>query len=629
MSRHKVSAVQSKAITCGNGPVRVLAGPGSGKTFTIIQRILYLIRKKGVAPKEILTVTFTKAAAKEMQQRYLAELKQEGIQIPSDENVSFGTLHGICYHILNSSGSFSRFSLIQEYEKRTIAEIVLRNTGLFQASFCENNLSDVITDFLDAVSRFKNGLSIAAPLETIPMEKLISEYQSYLSAKQLLDFDDMILKCLTILQSNSSLQKSWQNRFRYLLVDEFQDINEMQYQVLKLLAFPWQNLFVVGDDDQSIYGFRGAFPCIMEQFLLDFPSASSFLLNENYRCAKEIATLSQKVIAGNENRIKKELSASKDGGCVTWFYAENRKEEEKKLVSEIKGLAIAQQSNCAVIVRTNREAGLYASLLKRNGIPVWEKRKGRDIFHHFILEDICAFLCFLREGRKRKDFMKFMQRSELFLSPHALTEEVVTKEGLLCYYQRHPLMQDKIKKLFDHFDTAASFQPHLAVRYFCKIMGYEEAVKKQKNYGGNQEEAQEDILPVLQEIQQLFCTMGKEEAVKEFLKRKEREYRQKEDLPHGKGKAHDGDIVWKCAEGVHILTMHGAKGLEFDTVFLPDLNEGVIPGRNCKTKEEKEEERRLLYVAITRAENHLFLYYTGERNRQLSSLLTAVLPHRQ
>lgn len=462
MSRRKESSVQLKAITCKDGPVRVLAGPGSGKTFTIIQRILYLIRKKGVPPKEILTVTFTKAAATEMQQRYLTEIRQEGSTVLSNETVTFGTLHSICYHILNNSGAISRFSLIQEPEKRKIAEMILKNAGLFRDSSCKNSLSDFITEFLDAVSRYKNGLPIrsnslllsllqenAALQEKISVEKLISEYRSYLLTKQLLDFDDMILKCRNLLQDNLILRKNWQKRFRYLLVDEFQDINEIQYHVLKLLAGPEHNLFVVGDDDQSIYGFRGAYPGIMKQFLLDFPDAVSLLLNENYRCAKDITLFSQRVIAGNANRIPKEIHAVKNGGRVIWFFAESRKEEERKLVSDMKALSAKQQNDCAVIVRTNREAGLYAALLKRNG----------------------------------------------------------------------------------------------------------------------------------------------------------------------------------CS--VPVLTMHGAKGLEFDTVFLPDLNEGVIPGRNCRTKEEKEEERRLLYVAITRAKNHLFLYYTGERNRLLTPFLRGILiPHR-
>lgn len=447
MNRHKISSVQLKAVTCKDGPVRVLAGPGSGKTYTIIQRILYLTRIKGILPKEILTVTFTKAAAAEMQQRYLAEIKQKEKERPFDEHVSFGTLHSICYHILNSSGSISRFSLIQESEKRKITEMLLRNTGLLRDASYENSLSDFITEFLNAVSRYKNGLPLenTALREEIPLKRLFFKYQSYLSEKHLLDFDDMILKCRNLLQENIFLRKQWQKRFRYLLVDEFQDINEIQYQVLKLLAAPEHNLFVVGDDDQSVYGFRGAFPDIMKQFLLDFPDAASVLLNENYRCAGNITAFAQRVIERNENRIEKEMHAKKSGGRVVWFFAESRKAEEVKLVSDIKALPENQQNDCAVIVRTNREAGLYAALLKRNG---------------------------------------------------------------------------------------------------C-------------------------LVPV--------------------------------------------------------LTMHGAKGLEFDAVFLPDLNEGVIPARGCKTKEEKEEERRLLYVAVTRAKNHLFLYYTKERNRRLTPFLEGIL----
>lgn len=617
MNRRNPSKVQLKAIMCGNGPVRVLAGPGSGKTFTIIHRILYLIQKQGVSPGEILTVTFTKAAAEEMQGRYRHENPGKP-HSPSAETVSFGTLHGICYHILNSYGKINRFSLIKESEKRKIAEVILQNTESTGNRFRKNNLYDFVTEFLNEVSRHKNGLS---QKEDSIFQKLFSEYQSYLFQRRLLDFDDIILQCKNILEEDASFCQSLQKRFRYLLVDEFQDINEIQYQVIKLLAGPENNLFVVGDDDQSIYGFRGSYPGIMERFLWDFPMALSFTLNENYRCAEAITALSGRVILRNKNRIPKALQAVKSGGCVKSFFAKTRREEEQRLLEKIRSFCIHQSKDCAVIVRTNLEAGIYSSLLKKNGIPVWEKQSKQNLFHHYITEDVSAFLRFLKEGRKRADFLRFMNKPERYLSEYALREETVTLDGLLGYYRNHPPMQEELKKLFSQLATAEALSPHLAIRYFKEIMGYEKYLSEEKKRH-KRTEPPEYAEKLLGEIQTLFRSIREGETVRDFLARKEEEASLEENSLRDKAQ----DSFKENRQSVRILTMHGAKGLEFDTVFLPDLNEGVIPGRNCKTKEALEEERRLLYVAITRARNNLFLYYTGERNRPLTSFLEGIIP---
>lgn len=612
MNSHKESENQLKAISHVSGPARVLAGPGSGKTFTIIQRILFLITQKQVSPQDILTVTFTKAAAGEMQQRFEKEAGQHPAFMHQTDTVQFGTIHSICYNILKESNISYHYSLIKESEKRKILEILLQNNNL-----AEPVDYDTLSYFLDAVSKKKNGIMpINLPLAEEQFDLLFSEYQNMLRQLKLLDFDDMIMECMRILKESKNLCRKWQNRFRYILVDEFQDINAVQYQVLKLLAAPENNLFVVGDDDQSIYGFRGAAPFIMKQFLEDFPKAKQYLLSENYRSGAAIISLAEKVISPSTERISKNILPIKTGGKVSVCFRETRKEEEKQLVDDLKKLSEEYMKQSAVIVRTNIEVYHYTALLKQHGITIREKKVDENhVLQHFIREDFQAFLQFCHEGNRRTDFIKIMNKPNLYLSRQALMDTQITKNGILLYYKNNEKMKAKVEKLFEHFKTASGLSASLAIRYFRNIIGYDDYLKQK---AGNK-----DILSrwlaVADKLQELFKQKDQNESCSRFLLRmqemQEESKRPKEEK--------------KLLPGISVITMHGAKGLEFQNVFLPDVNEGVIPYKGCKTSDDREEERRLLYVAITRAKESLNLYYTRERNRKLSSFLEGIIPPHQ
>lgn len=590
------SVSQQRAISHISGPAMVLAGPGSGKTFTIIQRIIHLIERHKVSPGSILTVTFTKAAALEMQQRFQKEA--------GEKEAVFGTFHSICYSILRESNAFQGYSLIRDIQKRKIAEVLL----LRYKAEAEVNY-DSISSVLDAVSRKKNMVKEDTHLflTVEEFEEYFMDYQEMLKEQKLLDFDDMIRLCHTLLTENESLCRKWQRRFSYLLVDEFQDINEMQYLVIKLLAAPCNNLFVVGDDDQSIYGFRGAAPEIMKKFTQDFKEAEIIYLQENYRSGKEIVDFAGKVIARNTMRFLKTPVAIHNGGRWGLNFCETRKQEEEKLITHLKREGAGRWQECALILRTNSEVFQYISLLKKEGIPVREKIPDKtNIFQGVVRQDLQAFLQFSREGNKRSDFLKIMNKPNLYLTRQALTEEIVTEEVLLKYYIHHRQMKAEIHKLFQDFDKVSGFSASLAVKYFASVMGYEKYLKEK---AGNQEIFRR-WMEELAFFRDLFREMRPGEQTEEFLERKEKEQGTRQQIT--------------VTEGVSVITMHMAKGLEYDHVFLPDLNEGVIPGRNSKTPESIEEERRLLYVAITRAREHLYLYYTGERNRKLSRFLTGI-----
>ena len=601
----KASEMQLSAINHVKGPARVIAGPGSGKTFTIIQRIINLIVNHQVNPDQILTITFTKAAAHEMQSRYLKESQDNPILNAQRGTVHFGTFHGICYTILKESGLFSRFTLVKETDKRKMIEIILKNIGAIGAE--EYEVSSVV---LDNISRKKNFCEIRQlpfGLSEKMFEEICSEYDDMMNQQKLLDFDDMILLCLKQLQSQQELSEKWQKRFSHILVDEFQDINEVQYQVIRILAKGYGNLFAVGDDDQSIYGFRGSAPEIMRKFTEDFRDTNELFLSENYRSGSKIVELADQVICRNKNRFAKSPVPMIKGGRISLCFQTTRQEEERQMLKDIKMLSSEQQKDSALIVRTNAEAYHYLALLKRQGIKVRERmNEKQNLFQSFIAQDFQAFLQFCREGNRRSDFLMIMNKPNLFLSRKSLTEEIITENSILNYYKNNHEMCQKVRILFHHFDVASTLSPFLAIRYFRKIIGYDDYLKqKADSVNANNLQMMADSL------QNHLKQMNKGETVSDFFERMQ------------KGNVHADSFM---SEGISVLTMHGAKGLEFDCVFLPDLNEGVIPGKNCKTEDEVEEERRLLYVAITRAQNALYLYYTKERNREITRFLKGIIP---
>ncbi|MDE7332717.1 MAG: ATP-dependent helicase [Lachnospiraceae bacterium] len=619
------SELQRQAINHLSGPAQVIAGPGSGKTFVITCRILHLIRQHRIPPEQILVITYTKAAAQEMKERFG---KAWGAGAGETYNsVNFGTFHSICYNILRQSGISQSSSLIKEKDKRKLLQILLGNHG-FSSKCTYDNISFLI----NTISRMKNLGDSGSPEQfqenaDFSFQELCllkEEYDSYLLEQNMLDFDDMITRCLRLLLENSSVRGKYQNMFSFILVDEFQDINSPQYEILKLLALPENNLFVVGDDDQGIYGFRGAKPEIMKRFMTDFFTANvsseipcgiplkgrQFFLTENYRSGAAVVKLADQMIQRNQARFPKEFHPKKTGGKVTLSCFATRKEEEMCLLKELSCLRTDLLPDIAIILRTNIEVVQYAELLKGAGIAVKGTYLSKEnLFHGFIMEDMVSFLCYLYEGRKRKDFIGFMNKPDRFFTRTALLHETVKQEDMEQYYRKNPAMLMEIGRFFGQMQIAASLQPYLALSFFRKTLGYDGYLRqKARDYGECQR-----WMSRADRIQSCFKEYACGISIRQFM----------EEQADRAGEA--------CAKtvnraGVSILTMHGAKGLEFSKVFLPDVNEGVIPGRESIRAGALEEERRLLYVAITRAKEDLFIYYTKERNRKLSRFLEGLIP---
>lgn len=609
-----INSIQKKAIEFAAGTMQVLAGPGSGKTFVITQRIRHLIRNCGVEPSDILVITFTKAAAIEMQQRFYKLM--EGYRPP----VNFGTFHAIFYHILRQTGKYRKYTLITESEKRKLL-LHLLHIPVTSTLFYNEKIETIS----EHIGKLKNNGEDAVYLtdgifsnNDLTVEKFMNiyrEYNQYLEEFGKLDFDDMGLLCLKLFNGNPQILRQWQEKYRFIMVDEFQDINPLQYEIIKCIAASYNNLFVVGDDDQSIYGFRGASPDIMQKFMTDYPDAEQLMLDINYRCHEQIVKESLNVINANSNRFKKEIHAShaNGAGIIVQSYPDREKEYEE-LLHTLKDLTQKNPSDrlcsAAVIYRTNHECSFLAEKMLINGIPFIMKEMPQCQYDHFVIKDILAYMEFANGNRVREIFHLFMNRPLRYLRKDCAINNPVELNELLQYYKNDADMQAVSKKLFHDIEQISGLRPYTAISYIRNVAGYDTYIKQ--NYD---KETSEKLLGIAEDFQNTAKKYKSFEELNDYVSQCRELVKNKREEMKTVGKEKD-----KGLNGVHLLTMHASKGLEFDTVYLPDVNEGRIPTKQSNTKEALEEERRMFYVAMTRAKNSLhILYCAKEGGRDMPS----------
>ena len=580
---------QASAISHRDGPMLVLAGPGSGKTYTITQRIRCLIEEGGAEPESILVITFTRAAADEMKSRFFR--LTEGKFYP----VNFGTFHAVYYHILKNAYHYHSGNILSEHEKRELLKtVLLRTNGL---PCLEDEEAEML---LNQISRYKNdgcpadvskSLGDTCALRPEQFALLYQAYSREARERRKLDFDDMVLGCRELFLQYPAVLAAWQKKFRYILVDEFQDINAMQYEVLRMLALPENNLFVVGDDDQ----FRGARPELMLNFERDYPDAKRVELSVNYRSTPEILSCAGKLIRVNKNRFeKKSRAASGHGEAVRFLGFEDREAQNERIAQELLK-AGEERGSSAVIFRTNRDAGELAELLLKKGVPFWMKEKLKSPYRGRAAADLRAYLSFAFGGQKRSDFLRIMNRPKRYLSRSALDLEQVDLERLKARYRDKPYMQEILRKLQMDLARLRRMDLYAAVNYIRRGMGYEEYLKQA---------AMEEHLS-LKELR----------AQADWFQKQVKEYAVLEDLEEHilffERELESAAAKRPGADCVSLLTMHASKGLEYDTVYLPDCNEGIIPHKKSMRGEEVEEERRMFYVAMTRARKRLTLSWVA------------------
>ena len=589
----QVSNAQHQAITHGAGPAIVLAGPGSGKTLVITQRVRYLIEAYHVRPQEILVITFTKAAAQEMQSRFQALSRQRG--------VTFGTFHAVFFHILKYAYHYSAANILTEEKKYQILQRLLSESGLHF-----EDEKETLSEIASEISVVKNE---QIPLEhyyskSCPEEVFRSFYRKYEEMHRregLLDFDDMMTMTYELLTQRADILAAWQRHYRYILVDEFQDLNLLQYAILRLLANPERNLFIVGDDDQSIYRFRGAKPEIMLNFPKDYPDAKQIVLDRNFRSVASVIRAAQIVIRENTKRFaKRAVHVRKGQGQVDIREFSGQEHESLYLIKKVQeSLAGGTPPNeIAVLYRTNQGARPYAERLMEFNIPFEMRDALPNIYEHWIAKDLFAYLHLARERLDRAEFLQVMNRPKRYIARDAIDAKVISLETLRTYYEDKDWMLDRIDRLELDLRMLKDMAPYAAVNYIRYGMNYEEYLQE---YAKARRMKPEELTDILDEIQDGCRPFKTVEAWYEHLTA------YKERLLEQRGKKE------RDPDAITLATLHSAKGLEFQEVFLVDVNEGTIPHRKASMEADLEEERRLFYVGMTRAKDRLHLFYVRER----------------
>ena len=583
----------------------VLAGPGSGKTSVIVERTAYMTGEGKIPSSSVLVVTFSRAAAVEMKERFLKFTGQ------SSTRVTFGTFHGVFYGILKQAYNLTSANILSEEEKNGILRELALNFGGELAS--EGDFTEEIAKEISMVKGNRISLehyySSCCPDEVF--RQIYGAYGNMLRERRKLDFDDMLLSCYELFDKRKDILRAWQQKFRYILVDEFQDINQLQYDIVRLLAEPENNLFIVGDDDQSIYHFRGARPEIMLNFTKDYPGAEKVVLDVNYRCSKRILDSAMKVIGRNKTRFQKELSTpNQEGEPVRLCEYANPREEYLSVTAELRKRLEQGENleNTAVLLRTNQEAeGLIAALMERQ-IPFTMKEKLPNLFQHWICRNLLAYMRFAQGERSRKLFLEIMNRPNRYISRDAVVSgREISFEQLRDFYKDKDWMCDRLTTMETHLRILKGLPPYAAINFIRKGMGYEEYLQEYALYRKIKPEELGEIMDRLSESAKGMNTLKEwEEYIKDYTRKLEEQA--------GKQKK----------EGVQILTLHGAKGLEFDRVYILNVNEGSIPYRKAVLAPAVEEERRLFYVGMTRARKFLTLCYVKkqyEKEREPSRFL--------
>lgn len=596
------SKAQTEAVTHGKGPCLVLAGPGSGKTLTIVNRMKYLIEEQKVRPEEILVITFTKYAATEMKNRFINLMGSK--KLP----VTVGTFHGIYYGILKWAYRFGPQNILSEEEKYQLIRHVVNQQENIEIFDEEDFLQEIATE----IGKIKNN---RLDIETYKSTKcnagafrdIYRQYEEERKKERKIDFDDMLVLCYELFSARADILKMWQEKFQYILIDEFQDINQVQYDVIKMLSAPQNNLFAVGDDDQSIYGFRGADAKLMFQFKKDFPGAKQILLDINYRSTSNIVENALKVIGHNEVRFDKAIRADKQAGASLHVQeVRDPVEEGSYILDEIQERIRSgvKPEEIAVLFRIHTDARpLVEGLLERQ-IPFQMREHMPNIYNHFIAKDIRTYFKMALGSRERQDFLLIMNRPKRYIGRDSLSGRNVSFEDLRRFYCDKEWMQDRVDQFEWDLKMLVKMAPYAAIQYLRKRIGYDDFLRE---YAKERKINAGDLFEVMAELEEAarpYVTLEEwfthVEEYTNTLKLREK----KKELNH---------------EGVRLMTMHAAKGLEFDTVYIIEANEGQVPYKKALKEQGIEEERRLFYVAMTRAKELLKIVYVKTKNGKETS----------
>lgn len=597
ISIDKLNENQLKAVDHLDGPCMVLAGPGSGKTRVITYRIANMVVNKNIKPTSILAISFTKASS--------IEMKNRALSLSNDfrmNKVTYGTFHSVFFRILRYFENYNIESILDEKTKRIGLKNILKGLNIENADDDET-----IGQVINEISYVKNELMDKRDFksEVLTNDEFIKVYNFYEEYKQQMnkiDFDDMLIKTYELLKNNKAALDRVRSVYRYILVDEFQDINKVQFEALKLIANPSNNIFVVGDEDQSIYGFRGSRPDFLLEFEEYFSNTKKVLLDINYRSKGEIINIANRLIEKNTNRYEKVIKCGQGNGAkVNYISPEDSEEEAVYIAKDIKNKVqedYTEYTDFAVIYRTNIQSRALVDVFMDMRIPFVVKDSIVTIYDHWAAQDILAYLRIGVNPNSNKDWIRIINKPFRYISKDNLNlikDEPDFINSLINKCDLHPKQVKTINDLDIDISYVKGLNPKNAISYIRTTLDYDRYIL---DYCANRKIKTNGLIEILNELESSATNF---KTIQEYLEHIERV---KSEIIDNKNN--------KETDGVIFTTMHSAKGLEFKNVYIIGANEGTIPHEKSyeiddeeKKNDQIEEERRLMYVAITRAEENI------------------------
>lgn len=603
---------QYEAVTHTEGPCLVIAGAGSGKTKVLTHKIAYLIEEKGAHPWDILAITFTNKAASEMKER-IANLVGEVAK-----DIWMGTFHSICVRILRKFidriGFESSFIIFDSSDQKTLVKNCLKDLSIDDKMYTDRSV-------LSEISNAKNAMLepeqyIASAKGDFRKEKIATVYELYqkrLKENNAIDFDDIINYTIKILMENPDVLEYYTNKFKYVLVDEYQDTNKAQFTLITLFASKNGNITVVGDNDQGIYSFRGADISNILNFEKDFLGTIIIKLEQNYRCTGNILKAANAVIKNNEVKYKKELwTQNEEGNLPKVYVADNEYDEGSYIVKQIEHLKREEYykySNFAVLYRMNTQSRAIEDIFRRESIP-YKIIGGLKFYERKEIKDIIAYLRLIQNSSDNLSLKRIINEPKRGIGKTSLDkiEQIAISNEISMYEVIKNAEQYGLNRVYlnsrefiNIIEELKAQKEKLNISELIKITlkksGYTQALKDEKTIEAeNRIENLNEFLTVAMEFEEQFA----ENTLSEFLE--------------GITLSSDIDNLEEEEEAVTLMTLHSAKGLEFPVVFLVGMEEGIFPGyKSISEPQELEEERRLCYVGITRAKENLFLTCSKQR----------------
>ena len=603
---------QCEAVVNTEGPCLVIAGAGSGKTKVLTHKIAYLMQEKNVAPWNILAITFTNKAANEMKERVLRLVGEQA------KDLWMGTFHSICVKILRSHidriGFDTSFVIFDTSDQRTLIKRIIKDMNLDDKMFTDRSVQSEISNAKNEMLEPDQYMARnRGDFRKEKIAEIFEKYQKSLKENNAIDFDDIINFTIKVLNENSDIKEYYGNKFKYVLVDEYQDTNKAQFILVKLLAEKNGNITVVGDNDQGIYSFRGADISNILNFERDFKNSKIIKLEQNYRCTGNILKIANSVIKNNETRYEKKLWTENDIGELPKIYkADNEYDEGRYIVEQIEHLRRQEgykYSDFAVLYRMNTQSRAIEDILRREGIP-YKVVGGLKFFERKEIKDIISYLRLIQNPMDNLSLIRVINEPKRGIGQTSLDKisniavdnetsmyEVIKNAdqyGLNRVFMNSREFVDEIEELRSKKDNMLISE---LVTQTLKKTGYLKALENEKTIES------ENRIANLEEFLTVAVEFEKEEAentLQNFLE--------------GMTLSSDIDNMDESQESVTLMTLHSAKGLEFPVVFMPGMEEGIFPGYKSIGEESSlEEERRLCYVGITRAKEDLFLTCSKQR----------------